>query len=85
MVERFFPPFFPPLKPRYVLSSGASYSPKIMVYCHCLSWAFPDQSLRQGFGFGGVGGKVYLQGDPRKHPERSEADEEVKGPIQEHC
>ena len=28
MVERVFSPYFPPLKPRYILWSGASYSPK---------------------------------------------------------
>ena len=31
-MEQVFPPYFPPLKPRYLLRSGASYSTKNMVH-----------------------------------------------------
>ena len=41
--SRVFIPYFPPLKPRYILWSGASYSPKKMVlhpggYCPIFAW-----------------------------------------------
>ena len=38
--KAFFLPYFPPLKPRYVLWSGASYSPKNTVYYFFTSFKF---------------------------------------------
>ena len=40
VVEQGFFPYFPPLKPRYILWSGVSYSPKNTVYTYTYTYTY---------------------------------------------